>query len=92
MLEYTPCKANLDVWIKAMVCPDDGFKYYAYILLYADEVLCIHHDAETAIRQLDKYFPMKSGSIGDEIMEGEADEWSHHMVYESKHICTGCCT
>jgi hypothetical protein len=30
-----------------------------------DDVLCIHHDAESAIRQIDKYFPMKAGSIGD---------------------------
>jgi hypothetical protein len=30
-----------------------------------DDVLCIHHDAVNAIKQLDKYFPMKPGSIGD---------------------------
>jgi Reverse transcriptase (RNA-dependent DNA polymerase) len=65
MLGYTSCKADPDVWMKAMVRPTDGFKYYAYILLYVDDVLCIHHDAESAIRQLDKYFPMKAGSIGD---------------------------
>jgi hypothetical protein len=64
-LGYTSCKADPDVWMKAMVRLDDGFKYYAYILLYVDDVLCIHHDAVTAIKQLDKYFPMKPGSIGD---------------------------
>jgi Reverse transcriptase (RNA-dependent DNA polymerase) len=63
MLGYKSCKANPDVWMKAMVRPDNGFEYYAYILLYVDDMLCIHHDAESAIRQLDKYFPMKAGSI-----------------------------
>jgi hypothetical protein len=48
-----------------MVCPDDGFKYYAYILLYVDNVVCFHHDAKSAIWQINKYFPMKAGSIRD---------------------------
>ena len=48
-----------------MTRPSDGFKYYAYVLLYVDDCLCIHHDAETQLEQLDKYFPMKPGSIGD---------------------------
>ena len=30
-----------------------------------DDCLCIHHDAEGALRELDHYFPMKEGSIGD---------------------------
>ena len=48
-----------------MVRPDDGEKYYLYMLLYVDDCLCIHHDAETALQQLDKYFQMKPGTIGD---------------------------
>jgi len=47
------------------VRPDDGMEYYAYILLYVDDCLCIHHDTEGALRELDKYFQMKPGSIGD---------------------------
>jgi hypothetical protein len=39
--------------------PDDGFEYYAYMLLYVDDVLCIHHDAMAQIARLDKYFQMK---------------------------------
>jgi hypothetical protein len=62
---YTPCKADPDLWYKAAVRPDDGFKYYAYVLLYVDDVLAIGHDAEDMIYQLDKFFMMKDGSIGD---------------------------
>jgi len=33
--------------------------------LYVDDCLAIHHDAEGALLQIDKFFPMKAGSIGD---------------------------
>ena len=62
---YEHCKADANLWMKPMIRPDDGFKYYAYILLYVDDCLCIHHDAEKQLQQLDKFFPMKPGSIGD---------------------------
>ena len=40
-------------------------EYYSYVLLYVDDVLCIHHDDESTIRMIDIYFTMKEGSIGD---------------------------
>ena len=64
-LGYESCRADPDLWIKPMVRPDDGTKYYAYILLYVDDCLCIHHDAVSALQELDKFFQMKPGSIGD---------------------------
>ena len=66
-LGYTSCKADPDLRYKSMVIPGDGFKYYAYVLLYVDDYLCIHHGAISAIREIDKYFPMKQGSIGDPV-------------------------
>jgi hypothetical protein len=65
LLSYPPCKADPDVWMMETPCLDDSFRYYAYILLYVDDVHCIHHDAENQIHHLNKYFPMKAGSIGD---------------------------
>ena len=64
-LGYLPCKADLDLWYKSMVRPEDNFKYYAYMLLYVDDCLVIHHDMEMALMELDNYFAMKKGSIGD---------------------------
>lgn len=64
-LGYVPCKADPDLWMKPMVRPEDGFEYFAYILLYVDDALSVHHDAEGALREIDQYFPMKKGSIGD---------------------------
>ena len=48
-----------------MTCEEDGYEYYAYVLLYVDDVLAIHHDAKAVLEQLDHYFKMKDGSIGD---------------------------
>ena len=64
-LGYSSCKAEPDLWYKPITCPDDGFEYYAYVLLYIDDCLAIHHDAESILYELDKYFQMKKGSIVD---------------------------
>ena len=64
-LDYKPCKGDGDLWYKPIVRPDDGYKYYAYMLLYADDMLAIHHDATSALDELDRYFQMKPGSVGD---------------------------
>ena len=44
-----PCKADLDLWYKPEVQPDDGFRYYANVLLYVDNCLSIHHDVEASL-------------------------------------------
>jgi hypothetical protein len=57
--------ADPDLWLKEEVRPSHGYKYYAYCLLYIDDACMIHHDAEAALSELDHYFKMKPGSIGD---------------------------
>jgi acyl-CoA thioesterase len=46
-LGWTSCIADRDVWYKAKTRLEDGHKYYAYALLYVDDVLMAHHDAQT---------------------------------------------
>ena len=48
-----------------MTRPDDGHEYYAYILLYVDDILAIHHDAMSALNEIDKFFHIKPESKGD---------------------------
>jgi hypothetical protein len=31
-LQYEPCKADPDLWMKPMTRPEDDFQYYAYVL------------------------------------------------------------
>jgi hypothetical protein len=64
-LGYTSCKADPDLWMKATTRPEDGLKYYAYVLLYVDDCLAVSHDATHTLEELDKFFQMKPGSIGD---------------------------
>ena len=45
-LEFEPCLADPDLWMKPEVRPEDGHKYCAYILLFVDDVLVVHHSAE----------------------------------------------
>lgn len=64
-LGFTPCKADPDLWFKKMWRPGYKEPYYAYMPLYVDDCLCMAHYATAILNELDKYFMMKPGSIGD---------------------------
>ena len=52
-LKYKSCLADSDLWYKAEINPANNLKYYSHVLLYVDDVLCIHHDGESTIRIID---------------------------------------
>jgi hypothetical protein len=58
-----PGLADPNLWWKTNT-RDDGFEYYEYVLLYVDDVLAISHKAEEVLQWIDKFFPMRKGSIG----------------------------
>ncbi len=62
---YTSCKADPDLWLKAETRPDDNVWYYAYILCYVDDILCIHHNAMSVLKQINGYLPLKPTSVGN---------------------------
>jgi hypothetical protein len=62
---YTSCKADPDLWYKAETRPDDSFRYYAYILCYIDDILCVHHDPMTVLTMINGYMPLKPSTVGD---------------------------
>jgi hypothetical protein len=49
--------------MKAGTRPDDGVLYWAYILIYVYDILCVHHAPGSPLAKLDEYFKMKEGSI-----------------------------
>jgi hypothetical protein len=53
-LGWKPCRANRNLWMKAEMCPDDGMLYWAHILIYIDDILCVHHDPCTPLAKLDE--------------------------------------
>jgi hypothetical protein len=62
-LRWTYCHADWDLWMKNELRPDDGVQYWAYILIYADDILCVRHEPGVQLTKLDQYFKMKNGSI-----------------------------
>jgi hypothetical protein len=62
-LVWISCRADRDLWMKAEILPDDGVLYWSYILIYVDDILCVHHDPRAPLAKLDEYFKMKKGSI-----------------------------
>jgi len=64
-LGWRPCPADQDLWLKAEIRPEDGYKYYAYALIYVDDICLIHHDAVAELKAIDRFFKMKPDSIGD---------------------------
>jgi hypothetical protein len=62
-LGWEPCHADRDLWMKAETRPNNDVRYWAYILIYVDGILCVHHDPGTPLAKLDEYFKMKEGSI-----------------------------
>ena len=63
-LGYIPSKADPDVWPKAETKPD-GTEYYAYVLVYVDDVLYLHHDPDTFMNRLAEVYRLKDGSVGE---------------------------
>ena len=57
-LQYTPSKADPDVWIKPAVKPD-GTEYYAMILVYVDDCLHVHHDTKPLMDRLNQIYRLK---------------------------------
>ena len=63
-LDFTPCLADPDVWMRPAK-KSDGSQYYEYVLLYVDDVLVISENAESILRKnLGRYFELKESSIG----------------------------
>ena len=62
-MNFESCKADPDVWFRPASKPD-GTKYYQYILLYTDDILCIMEDPETFLRnEFGERFKLKETSI-----------------------------
>ena len=66
---FTSCLADPDLWYKEQSRPglDDSpaERYYSYVLCYVDDIMCIHHDAMSVLKEVDKYFKLKPDSVGD---------------------------
>ena len=58
-LGYRPSKADIDVWLRPAVKPDD-FRYYQLILCYVDDIISISPNQLDAISGIQKVFKLKN--------------------------------
>ena len=59
---YESSLADPDVWYKAQT-KQNGETYYSYILVYTDNLLCVHENPTDILNILKKKCPMKLDSI-----------------------------
>ena len=64
-LGFQPCPDNLDLWMKPIVMPENIFNFYTYVLIYVDDMMVVHHDADSVLRGIYNYFKLKPSFIGD---------------------------
>ena len=63
-LNFRPCPANPDVWMRPAQ-KGDGAPYYDYILLYVDDALAVSDNTESILqKEIGRYFEQKEASIG----------------------------
>ena len=59
-LDFDPTTADPDVYRRPEV-DNDGKEYYAYLIIYVDDVLCIHHDPKQVMDVIGETFRLKNG-------------------------------
>jgi hypothetical protein len=64
-MEFTSCKADPDLWYKAQTNPVNNSLYYAYILCYVDNVLVMHHDPTTVLKEIHGYMLLQNPDNND---------------------------
>jgi hypothetical protein len=60
---YTSCKANPDIWMKPKSKPSRD-KYWEYVLVYVDDILCISHEPKKFMEMLQAKYTLEEGIVG----------------------------
>ena len=56
---FFPSKGDPDVWMRATTKPV-GYKYYEYVLIYVDDILCCSHRAEEVMKTIEGLYRLKT--------------------------------
>ena len=71
----------------------DGFEYDLFFLCYVDDVLCIHHDIAGTLNKLNRFVPLKPGSVrGPDIYlmtKHNRMQLYYSLLNESDTLCLG---
>lgn len=67
-LGYKPSIEDMDIWMKPDTKPQSGKYYYAYVFVYADNLLYINNDPEIFIRYLKCLYRLTGDSLGSQTL------------------------
>ena len=62
-LNYCPCRADNDIWLRKATKPD-GVEYYKMIFVYTDDILVVSPKPKESLTMLDHHYLLKPDSIG----------------------------
>lgn len=74
---FKSCLADPDVWMKP-ACKKNGERYYEYVLVYVDDVLCLSESPQNVMEYLSKCYTLKEGSVQppDNYLGAEVRKWN----------------
>jgi hypothetical protein len=62
-LGYKSCLADPDLWIRDTT-KGDSTKYYEYLTIYVDDILCISEHPELTMNEMAKLYHLKDNTVG----------------------------
>ena len=54
----------MDVWMKPEPNPQTGKDYYAYVIVYVDDLIHIYHNTKVFIKELKVVYSLKYSILG----------------------------
>ena len=64
-LNFTPCKTDPDAWMHQAIKDTDGTSYWEYVLLYANNTICISMNPQSVLeKEIGRYWMLKEGLLG----------------------------
>ena len=86
-LGYKPTVADPDVYLKPETKPD-GTKYYSYLIVYVDDILCIHEHPKKTMDKIGTLFNLKDTVEEPKIYLGaDVRKWEHQKTDGSVGTC-----
>jgi hypothetical protein len=75
LLGYKSCLTDPNVWFHP-ARKTDGFEYYEYVLVYADDLLVLSHQGEKTMKALQDFYSLKDGyALPTRYLGAEVKQW-----------------
>ena len=86
-LGYKSSIADPDVYLKPCKRPD-GTKYYSYLIIYVDDVLCIHHNPKSTMDMISGKYRLKAGIEDPKMYLGtDVRKWNYTGSEGTTSLC-----